>query len=457
MFFINQKQGGINMSDKNNSANVNVDVYGDYSTTRVPEKSKRSFLSTFLVFNGIVICAAALWSGSALSDGLNLFDTLIACICGFGIAGILGGIMAIVGSREGVSMTMLSRNAFGRYGSVIIGLIFSITSWGWYAFQAGFFGTVINTMFPNYFLTQPEIASLWGGIIMIITAMIGYKGLAFLSFLSIPLMIVIIGAGDFAIFSEIGLQNLLAMEPANPISLGQGITIAAGGLIVGAILTPDTSRYSKKSSHGFWAFLISLMVVNIFIVLSGAAMTHASGSPNLPEAMVKSGLGIASLVMIILAQWTTNDNNLYSTTLALVNIIPIKKWILAVILGVSASIAAYMGVVNLFVPFLLFLGAYIPPIGGIVLAHYFLIMPIIHKKTGKIRYEFGKDTLYNGIDVLAMVLIVVSGFIATKIPGIVPINAIIIGFLGYFVLAFAFEKLGVKYKFGKVSEKNTGY
>lgn len=445
------------MNDTNMDSVKNADAYGDYSTMRVPKEKRRSFMSMFFVFNGVVICAAALWAGNALASGLSLKDSLIACTIGFGIAGIVGGLVAAVGSREGVSSTMLSRHTFGRFGTIIIGLVFAITSWGWYAFQAGFFGTVINTMFPGHFLTQPNVAALWGGILMITTAMIGYSGLAFLSFLSIPLMLIVVAAGDAAVIASVGLDKILSVVPANPITIAQGITIAAGGMAVGCVISADVSRYAKKGSHGFWSFFLALMLVNNFVVLSGAAMTHATGSPNLPQTMVAAGLGMSSLVMLILAQWTTNDNNLYSTTLALINLIPLKKWMLAVILGVLASIAAYLGVVDSFVPFLMFLGTYIPPIGGIMLADYFLIRPLVHKKTGMNRFEFGSGTTYDGIDVIAMALIVLSGYLGSKIPGIAAINAIIIGFGGYFILAYICSKLSIPYRFGKRIESETGY
>lgn len=444
-------------ANNNTGDTKSIDVYGDYAITRVPNEERRSFLSTFLVYNGVVICAAALWTGHALAEGLNLINCVIATIIGFTITGIIGGALGIVGAREGVSSTMLARHVFGRYGAIIIGLIFAITNWGWYGFQAGFFGTVINTMFPGHFFTQPQIAALWGGLLMMITAAIGYEGVAFLSFLAIPLMLVIIGAGDAALISQIGFQKILNTQPINPMTLAQGITLAAGGMAVGSVISPDVSRYAKKDSHAFWGFFIALVVVNNFVIISGAALAHGTGSPNLPEAMTMAGLGVSSLVMLILAQWTTNDNNLYSTTLALINLIPIKKSILTVILGVTASIAAYLGIADLLVPFLNFLGTYIPPIGGIMLAHYFLITPICYEKTNKFRYRYGPGTEYHGIDILAVIFTFLSGFIGSKIPGISAINSLIVGFLGYSLLAFLFEKLDIKYKYGKKTESDTGY
>lgn len=433
------------------------DVYGDYASVSVPLDMRRSFFSSFLVFSGVVICAAALWLGNSLSQGLNLIDSLIACFIGFGITGIIGGFLSYIGAEHGVSSVMLGRHVFGRYGTTIVGLIFAITNWGWYAFQAGFFGLVLNTMFPNHFFTQTNIAALWGGLLMMTSAIIGYKGLAFLSFLSIPLMIIVIAAGDAAVLAQTGLVRLLAASPAKSITLAQGITIAAGGMAAGAVIAPDVSRYSKSGIHGFWAFFLALTIVNNFVVLSGSALTLATGEPNLPKAMVTAGLGAASLLMLILAQWTTNDNNLYSTSLALLNLVRIKKSCLTLILGVSASIVAYLGVVDYLIPYLTFLGTYIPPIGGIILADYFLVKPILLKVKTKQRYEFGPGTVYDNFDILAIALMVVSGYMGSKIPGIAAINAVIVGFVGYFVLVVIFRSLGIPYRFGRRIEDETGF
>ncbi|MDI5789226.1 hypothetical protein PO124_14700 [Bacillus licheniformis] len=61
---------------------------------------------------------------------------------------------------------------------------------GWFGWQVAFFGTTISEMFPGVWLAKPEVAIVWGGILMILTAFIGYRGLAALSFIAVPLVVI---------------------------------------------------------------------------------------------------------------------------------------------------------------------------------------------------------------------------------------------------------------------------
>jgi len=433
------------------------DVYGDFAVTPVPMDKRRSFWSVFLVFTGVVICAPALWSGAAVASGLNFLHSTIAVIIGFGITGVIGGFVAMIGSRHGVSTVMLSRHIFGRYGAMIMGVILAFTMLGWYSFQAGFFGLILNTMYPGYALTDPQVAAVWGGLLMMITAIFGFKGLAFLSFFSIPLLLMLIAAGDVALLSEGGFSAVMKAVPMGSISLGEGITMMAGGMAAGAAAAADVSRYNKTLLHAFLAFFLTLAVVTPLIVLSGAALTLGTGSPDLPSALVGVGLGAAALVILILSQWTSNDNNLYSSSLAVLNLLRIKKWIVVLVLGTAATIVAGLGILDFFMGYMLFLGTYIPPIAGIFIADYFIVKPYIDGRREGKRYDFGSGTNYVGIDILAFVMIILAGFLGGKIPGVTVVNAILLALIGYSVFTLIFKKIGIPYRFGKRTEDASGF
>ncbi|MEW5922245.1 MAG: cytosine permease [Bacillota bacterium] len=433
------------------------DVYGDFAVTPVPMDKRRSFWSAFLVFTGVVICAPALWSGAAIASGLNFLQSTIAVLIGFGITGIIGGFVAMIGSCHGVSTIMLSRHIFGRYGAMIMAVVLAFTMLGWYSFQAGFFGLILNTMFPGYTLTHPQVAAVWGGLLMMITAIFGYKGLAFLSFFSIPLLLMLIGAGDIALLSGVGFSAVVKAVPMGSFSLAEGITMMAGGMAAGAAASADVARYNKTLLHAFLGFFLALAVVTPVIVLSGAALTLGTGSPDLPSALVGVGLGAAALVILILSQWTSNDNNLYSSSLAVLNLVRIKKWIVALILGTLATIVAGLGILDYFMGYMIFLGTYIPPIAGIFIADYFIVKPYIEGRREGKRYDFGPGTNYAVIDILAFVMIFLSGYVGGKIPGITVINAILLALIGYSVLTFIFRKIGIPYRFGKRTEDESGF
>ena len=53
--------------------------------------------------------------------------------------------------------------------------------------KKGFFGSTMAALFPGGgFITSQYVAAFWGGILMMLTAYFGYKGLNYLSYVAVP-------------------------------------------------------------------------------------------------------------------------------------------------------------------------------------------------------------------------------------------------------------------------------
>jgi len=434
-----------------------IDYYGDYAVSPIPLKDRRSFASVFWVVAGISATILALYAGAAIGSGLPFRDAVIAVAVGFFISSLIGGLLGAIAAGTGVSTVMIGRHVFGRVGTVISALLISITSIGWYAMNAGFFGQVLNTMFPGHPLTDPQIAALWGGLLMMVTAIIGFGGLSFLSFLTVPVFIVITFAAVGAVVSQVGV-GLFELLPPKQMSLAEGITIAAGGMAVGAVIAPDIARWARNPKEGFLAYFFGVWIMDLLLVSAGAAMILVHGDANVPAAMLGLGLGVGALFMLILGQWTTNDNNLYSAALALENLFPVKKSLLTTILGVIGTVLGAFGAINYFVNYMTILGTYIPPIGGVMIADYYIVRRYIYRlNTPEERYPYGPGTKYSAVNILSILSFPVGGYLGSSLPGIPAINAIIIAVLVYVVSVALFEKLGIPYRFGEIMESETGF
>lgn len=155
-----------------------------------------------------------------------------------------------------------------------------------------------------------------------------------------------------------------------------------------------------------------------------ANVPDIGSTPNIPAAMSKLGLGFWHFHHRF-AQWTTNDNNLYTGSLGLRNVVNIPKKALVAIMGVIGIMIALLGVQNMFVPFLTFLGLYVPPIAGVMIADHWITAPVIKKK----QYRFGAGTTYSKLNVAAILSVIIGGFTASKVTfGIGPINSTVLAF-----------------------------
>jgi cytosine permease len=408
----------------------------DYPTEPVPAGERRGWLNLSFVTAGLAIAMSTLYTGAALATMLTLGEAIVAIAGGGLFLLVMAGLMGAIGARTGVTFSVLSRHAFGRFGSKLVGLIWAISLTGWYAYQCGFFGQTINIIFPDAALTQVTVATVWGGLLMMTTAIVGFRALAVLSAIATPVILLMCLWGMGLAFAQVGWSDLDAVAPANPASLGVGITVVIGGWIVGAIMQPDVARYVVNGRQN-WVACALAMVAFAIATFAGMVMTKAAGAETIMHAMVALGMGAASLFMVILAQWTSNDNNLYSASLGVANIRAFPKWRIAIVLGLVATAIAFFGVTDFFVPFLVFLGTFIPPIGGIIAVDYYLL--------GKREaYRFDPSTRYRQVNAIAIVTVIAAGAIASQIGwGIGPVNSFVVGGIIYFAAMKLADSLGM--------------
>lgn len=426
-----------------------VDASGDYGRVSVPIENRKSLFSISMVTIGYTVCMSGLFTGAALAAGMTLENAIIATLIGNLIVSLYSGLCASIGTRYGVSATMLTRQAFGRSGAKLIGVIIAISLTGWYSYQCGFFGETIAALIPNGgFLVQPQIAAFWGGLLMMVTAILGFKGLQTLSNIGVPSLIAIcilgIIKGTILIAGGSGVTEIAA---GSEVSIMSGVTMAVGAVAVAGVVQSDISRYAKNIKHCWISTFIGFICGNSFVIITGVIFIKATGATVIPSAMVSLGLGVLGLFILIISQWTTNDNNLYSSSLGLLQIIPhVKKAYITAALGIAGTIAGTFGIYNFYVPFLNFLGSVIPPVSGIIIADFYLV-----KKS----YSFGEGTEYCLWNLSSLIALVVGCLVGLYVNiGISSINGLVSGFLVHLIMSKIMKQ---KAGYGKCFEDATGF
>ncbi len=428
------------------------DIIGDYALSPVPEEARKSSFNAMLVAAGWSICMSALFVGGTLGLNLSFREGIIAVIIGQAILYVVGSITVYLGAKYGVSTALLTRECFGEIGAALFGLILVITlGIGWFAWQSAFFGMTINSMFGElgFWLTNPKIATIWGALLMMLTAYYGYKGVAYLSYLAVPLiMILCIFGVTLAIETTGSFAELFTVQPIEKgMSILEGAIIVVGASVAGAICLPDVSRYVKGDpKKGTIITITGYVLGGAFCMICALAMTLTAHVPgvgtvaDIPAVMNALGLGFGALLVLIAAQWSTNDNNLYTGALGLVNIVRIKRRHGVILLGIIGLTIAAMGIQDYFVPFLNVLGIFIPPIAGVLAADHWIVR-------GKRPYDFGPGAEHCKLNVLALIVTVISGYIGGYVikSGLSSIYSILIATLLYAILSRIFDMLNITY------------
>lgn len=297
--------------------------YNDYEKTPVPETARQTWYQQGMVWLGAGFGLSGLATGGVLADGLSFRDMLLVSIIGSIIITIIGTLNALVSAHTHLSTSFTCRRSFGIKGAKIIGIILCISNFGWYAFQADLFGTTIASVIKhiNGSSVNSVIFTIIGGITMSLTAIFGFKAIKLLSEVGLPLLAVLCVIAVWKTSSMISFGDIWNAGPVStPITIPMGIAAVVGSFAVGVTMVGDFSRFSKSKRDCMIGVSIGHCWGYIPILMCGAFFNYAFHNWNIVEIMILSlGLGLFGALVLIIGQWTTNDNNLYTSVLGLMN------------------------------------------------------------------------------------------------------------------------------------------
>ncbi|MGB3202528.1 MAG: cytosine permease, partial [Nodosilinea sp.] len=153
--------------------------------------------------------------------------------------------------------------------------------------------------------------------------------------------------------------------------------------------------------------------------------------PDIVKVMAQQGLLVGGLILFFLNMWTTQDNTIYAFSIAGSNMFRSSRRTLFVLGG--ATIALFMawgGIYEGLVQYLVLLGTFIPPIGGIVMADYWFC------RRGQFPSLADPQPAFNWAGVIAYVVASAIAYVTGQADwGIVPVNGIVAALVLYVVLS----------------------
>jgi cytosine permease len=416
----------------------NKKVLGDdYSLSRVPQSARQSLWSITIVRVGALATISQFILGAALGYGMTFWEAFWATMFGSVILQVISFLLGYAGAREGLSTSLLSRwTGFGRYGSSIIGAIIAIACIGWFGVQNGVFadGLVQAT---NGKLSLPVAATLTGlGVTILV--IFGFKLLSVTATIAVPAFLLAVGVGIYQVLSKHSLFDLTTTAPAgDPLTMGVAATMVAGGFIIGAVITPDFSRFAKSGKDVFWMTMIGTFVGELGINMIAVLMAHAARTNDVVSIMVQTS-GWLGAIVVVFSTIKINNLNLYSSSLGFTNIfdtvfnIKLNRGVVTLIIGVIGTVLSVLGILDMFVGFLILLGVFIPPVAGIMVIDYFILKT--HRKA--LDESRANGTLPAEVEKMSPVTLIAwaAGFAAGYFvtAGIPSINSLVVSAVVYY-------------------------
>lgn len=351
----------------------------------VKAEQRQSWISIAMVWAGGMICVPCLMVGGVLSGGgLSIPQIVISILIGYGLICTYMIFIGMQACDTGLPVSVMAEGALGKQGArYIISLLLAIACIGWFGIQSATCGTAFSSMLASILgLSAPSgvmtaaCSIIWGSI-MLITACAGFKGLKWLNYLAVPLLVIVCLYGIIAgIVSHNGGAAIAAYAPEQSAGLVFGISMTVASFALGGVISADYCRFAKNRSDVVKSSIVGVIPAGLFMLLTGAIMSIVTGQYDISAILASLGVPVIGLIALVLATWTTNVTNAYSGGLALSNLLGYDESKFKITTGIAGAIGtllAAFGLLNAFQGFLSLMSALIPPLAGVVIADYWIV------------------------------------------------------------------------------------
>ncbi len=388
------------------------------------------FFNFIALWVGMAVIIATFQLGAAGVAGLPLGKVILTIFLANMALGIVMTLTSDIGTEHGLSFAVYLRAPFGIIGTHLPAVSRGIVAALWFGIQTYLGALALNGIFEyllgfnNWFVWYVLFA-----IIQIANTALGIRAVEVLANIAAPAIIAI---SIWMYFTLEGLAStkglniwifhgteqisIIALFIAN-MSFWSALAVDIPNLTRFLNTQSGTRSFIRRNKNVFIAQFLALPMTQAWIALIGAASFIAAGDWNPITVIQNQSQGVALiilLVMVILAQWSTNNSaNLIPAALTFVNaaaphISYAKGVIIAGIIGTIAM--PWLILDNLFI-FLGYYGAILSAVGGIIVADYYVIrkrrlnVPDLYCEKGQFLFK-------NGVNPAAIIAWFVAGGLA---------------------------------------------
>jgi cytosine permease len=369
-----------------------------------------NWLGLATIWFGGMISVPALLIGSTLIAGLPFWDALLAAFTGVSLVATFMALESVAAVDQRLDTVELASSSFGRSGArVIVGLAVGVSLLGWFGVQSGIaggsFAKVIGISFG--YAVSASWASFILGLSMMLTAVLGFKYLKWFNYIAVPCKVLLVVYAIVVMFQTKSFDQITQYQPAPGARLDifTAIGLSIGFFAVGGVISPDYARHAATRTDAVLGSILGLVPAALGLAACGAIMAIFQKTHDIVEIYAGLGMPVLALTVLIIAAWTTNVMNAYSSGLAINQLLhwPRKRiQVATLIAGMTGSILAAAGILNHFISFLMLLTITIPPIAGVLVCDYWVARTYqrIHQEVWNLRGIFAW-----GCGVVAMLVV----------------------------------------------------
>ena len=424
-----------------------TDANEEFATEPVPDDRTVPWLRVGVISAMVAFSLPTFVTGIEVATATAPRTAALAILGGNVLLSIIGALCGAIGARTRLSSYMLTRVAFGTRGAAIVNLAFALSLLGWFGVNIDLFGEAVLRLCRDVFgwTAMPWTVELFAGVAMTVTTIYGFRAINTLSLWLVPVLMVVTA---LLLAKALGSSSLPAnLEAANVTGLGFGHAMSSvvGGVIIGAIILPDITRFIREWRGGIYTAFLSYAVIGSIVQAAGALAAIAFGNDDLLDMMIVVGLSWAAFAIVIAGSWILNSLNLYSTTLSIEATLPrLPNTPLILVLGGLGTVAAFFNILDVFLTFLFYLAVVFAPVAGVIAVDYlFVRRPAYRAERLSQERSLILSALFAWAAGAVVALLGASGYLT--VTGVAALDAIAVAAIAYLVTSRpgAFQSPGV--------------
>ena len=410
----------------------------EFASKPIPKGLRKHWFGVAAIYFGMVVAMSSFVSGGSLITGLTLGQSIIAILFATLVLIFLFFVpIGYIGVREGLNTYLIGESAFGTKGTnIATGLVITIIPcMGWYGVQVSIAADALTIGFGGNESLTPLFMILLG-ILFAVPAMYGITSMAWLDYISIPIILFITFFGVYSALNLSSLDGLFSYTPETSQSIFWGANLLIGSMVVGASFVADYTRWSHNklssvTNSGIAGIFPPLFVLTIIgSVMALSATNLGVDEPwNIAQVLHALGMPIVALLLIVVLQWTTNITSAYSGGLALHKLFGWSRFWWTLVIAIVGTLLSLGGIIDHFLGFLGFLAILVSPAAGVIISEYYFVSNRELKQKsgfywpGIVSWLIGGLAAYvipffidaiNGLIVAALVYYLIHKFIGTQ-------------------------------------------
>ncbi len=371
------------------------------------DEQTQSPFDLFLIFVGANVVATTFQVGASLAGSFTVPATMTLVAVGSILGAALVAALAPLGPRLRVPSVIAARPALGFVGAGLVAVVLYVSNFAWIALNNVIAASASARVGAAWIGGAAGSQTLWAiglGLLATFVVWCGPRAVVHADRIAVPAVIIVAVVLTFACVRAAFAPDAPAAVPLATMSWWRGLDVVIGYQVSWILMFADYSRYTRSARGSAIAVFVGLAVTSAWMMPLGAIAARAAGSSD-PGAMLAAvGLGATGALLLTLATLTTNFVNIYMSSLAWKSLAPRASdtaviWSIGII---GTALSAVPGVwLEQYTNFMMVLGGILVPVGGVLIAHYYL--PTVPVNDALVAELYNPSGSFRGVSIAGVV------------------------------------------------------